>query len=332
MFIRAESIQHHTFNITCLNLYILAVFLCPMMIFGQNIEGRIVKTIVKASDQPLVAESAYQLWMPDNSSRIKALFVINMRGAGKHLFFNDHEWKALAQRTQSAMMYCEFEAHSVRDNGYAESITQACNQFALKIKRPELRNVPFVLWGHSMGGRVTQDFVRWNPSRIIAFHIALRAHPSPDEFMKEEQEAMHVPGLYLMGAQDNKPQDIQEHFHKARKNNAPRAWVWLPGQSHWPKGMDFQKNETTEEEWRAWAANDIVIPWTETMIQSRLPVINQKASILLRNISMESGVLAHIPTGEIYPYSLYPGDKSQASWFPNKQIAETWAIFRKNMK
>ena len=52
--------------------------------------------------------------------------------------------------------------------------------------------------------------------------------------MKEPATAMKVPGLYLMGEADKKPQDIRDHFHRARAAGSPRTWVWLPGQDHWP--------------------------------------------------------------------------------------------------
>ena len=134
--------------------------------------GELFRTEVAASTNPLIANSKYQIWIPDDASTFRTLFVFNMRGAGKHLFASDHEWRALAKRTQSAMLYCEFEAHGVRDNGYASSMLKACEQFAAELNLPELPQAPFVLWGHSMGGRVAQDFVRFRPGRVLAFHIA----------------------------------------------------------------------------------------------------------------------------------------------------------------
>ncbi|MDB4614234.1 alpha/beta hydrolase [bacterium] len=210
--------------------------------------GQLHKTDVAAHRDPLIAKCDYQLWIPDDTKAIRTIFVVNMRAAGKRLF-KDPQWRAMAVRNSAAMMYCEFEAKSVRDNGYGLSILKACDQFAQNLNRPELKHAPFVLWGHSMGGRVAQDFVRFRPTRVLAFHIALRANPTPKELMEEEPEAMGVPGLYLMGAEDKKPSDIREHFRRARRNDSPRAWVWLPGQSHWPNGMSFKKDETSVADW-----------------------------------------------------------------------------------
>lgn len=91
-----------------------------------------------------------------------------MRGAGKHLFFEDAEWKAMAARNRAAMLYCEFESPTVIDNGYGESMLRALEQFAQELARPELYHAPLILWGRSMGGRATQGFVRFQPSRVLA--------------------------------------------------------------------------------------------------------------------------------------------------------------------
>jgi hypothetical protein len=291
--------------------------------------GELHDTQVAASDEPLIAQCNYKIWIPKETPVIRSIFAINMRAAGKHLFYKDPEWRAMASRNDSAALYCEFEAHGVRDNGYGLSMLAACDQFAVELERPELKHAPLVLWGHSMGGRVAQDFVRFRPSRVLAFHIALRSNPSSEEFMEEEPEAMRVPGLYLMGDEDRKPQDIREHFARARKEGSPRAWIWLPGQEHWPKGMYFDKDETTPRDWRAWAANEVVIPWTETMIRLRLPkdCDPSKGPVKLLPIDNAQGWLGDIKTGEVAPYTTFPGRKSEASWFPNEETAKAWARF-----
>jgi hypothetical protein len=296
---------------------------------GTKTKGETFQTDVKESKEPLIAGSKYSIWIPESTSFIQCVFVINMRGAGRHLFEQDQEWRALAKRTHSAILFCEFEAHGVQENGYGVSMLKACDQFAIEVNRPELKHAPFVLWGHSMGGRVAQDFVRFQPSRVLAFHIALRANPSDAEFMQEEANSVKVPGLYLMGEVDKKPEDIRKHFHHSRERKSPRAWIWLPGQSHWPRGMHFKKNETTPKDWRAWAANDVVIPWTEAMIRLRLPTgENAKQNpVKLRNIKIEKGWLGLIDSGALAPYAKFEGDKSTTSWYPNQEVANAWINF-----
>lgn len=287
------------------------------------VSGTVYNTRVLQSEEPLVAECNFKMWIPDDAPIVRAIFVINMRGAGKHLFDRDEEWRAMAARTGLAMMYCEFEATGVRDNGYGLSMLDACDQFAVELERPELKHAPFILWGHSMGGRVAQDFARFRPSRVLAFHIALRGFPSSEEFMQEEPEAMKISALYLMGTEDQTPADMHAHFVRARTADSPRAWVALPGQGHWPKGMDCEKDETGEEDWRLWVANEVVIPWTQAMIRLRLP----EGAVELRDVRVEQGWLGDVETGQIAPYDAFGGDKSRACWFPSEQVAAAWAKF-----
>ncbi len=296
---------------------------------GENVPGQIYKTEVAASDRPLVASSNYKIWIPEGTPVVRCIFAINMRAAGEYLFHRDMEWRSLAARTHSAIMYCEFEAHGVRDNGYGLSMLRACSQFATELSRPELEHAPMVLWGHSMGGRVAQDFARFKPSRVLAMHIALRKLPSPKEFMDEEVDSMKVPALYLMGENDSKPDDIRAHFSRSRGKSSPRAWIWLPGQGHWPKGMSFDQDETTTEDWRSWAGNDVVIPWTEAVIQLRLPEHpgSKTKAVELRDLQIEDGWFGDVETGRVATYQNFKGEKSNASWFPNEAVAKAWREF-----
>jgi len=87
-------------------------------------------TEVPASDEPLVARSNYKIWIPKDTPLLRCIFAINMRAACEHLFYRDTEWRSLAARTHSAIMFCEFEAKGVQGNGYGRSMLQACSQFA----------------------------------------------------------------------------------------------------------------------------------------------------------------------------------------------------------
>lgn len=318
--------------ITLISVISVCVFLTWSQVHAANttmLSEPLYETRVSASSDPLVAQCDYSLWIPEDTPIVKFVFVINMRAAGKHLFYQDLEWRALASKNAAAIMYCKFEAHGVRENGYGLSIMAACDQFADELDRPELKHAPFVLWGHSMGGRVAQDFVRFRPSRVLAFHIGLRGNPSDEEFMDEEPDAMRVPGLYLMGEEDKKPRDIRAHFLRARKQGSPRAWIWLPGQDHWPKGMGFREDNTTPEDWRAWVANDIVIPWTDEMIKLRLPknADPREGPVKLLEINSKRGWLGNIQSGQIAPSKKFLGSKSDASWFPSEEVAKAWVDF-----
>lgn len=293
---------------------------------ADKVKGKMYSTKVAASKDPLVAECGYKLWVPEDSPTIRYIILVNMRAAGKHLFFQDQQWRAMAARTRGAMMYCEKIGKTVRSNGFGASMLKACDQFAEQLKRPELKHAPLVLWGHSMGGRVTQDFVRYAPSRVLTFIIALRAKPTAEEHMVEEPQARKVPGLYVMGKLDEHPADIRAHFERARAGGSGRAWVWLPGQGHWPKGRD---RPTSFKAWRAWAASDVVLPWIEAMVKLRMPdgADATKGPVKLRGVDLKQGWLGNIETNEIAPYDKYKGDKSKASWFPNADIARAWKKF-----
>lgn len=294
---------------------------------ATTVAGDLHETTVAFSRDPHVAASDYKLWVPKDVGTIRYVIAINMRAAGERLFFRDDEWKALATRTHAAIMYCEFITRRVRDNGLGASMLEAPKQFAKQIGHPELEYAPLVLWGHSLGGRVSQDFPRYMPSQVIGFIIAMRQGGTKPEENAQTDESVVVPGLYVMGAKDKKNADIREHFELGRTRGAARAWVWLEGQGHWPKGMSSEKDNATEEAWRAWVGHDLVIPWIEGLVRLRLSESGQESAepVKLRDIDLSQGWLGDLTTGAIAPYDKFEGDRAKASWLPDQRTAERWA-------
>ncbi|MBF0245222.1 MAG: hypothetical protein HQL31_08110 [Planctomycetes bacterium] len=280
--------------------------------------GTFFDTRVAASSAPLVAASEYTLWVPAGAKTLRYVIVINQRGAGKYLYFQDRDWRKLAVETSAAMLYCAFEAVEVSDNGYGNAIGVALTQFAESTGHPELAQAPLVLWGHSMGGRVAQDYVRFCPARVLSFHIAFRAFATPEERMWESPQAMAVPGLYLMGTEDKKPEDIRLHFGRARAADAPRAWLWLAGEKHWPRGMNNPDATPTQEDWQSWTANEFVLAWTRAIVEQGL------CGESLIPLRPESGWLGDDKTGEIAPYGTFKRERAKASWLPNEEVARLW--------
>ena len=72
-------------------------------------------TQVEACAQPLTAAAGYRLWLPPLAGTLRVLFVVNQRGAGRHLFWRDAEWRDLVTRMAGGMLYCEFESATVQD-------------------------------------------------------------------------------------------------------------------------------------------------------------------------------------------------------------------------
>lgn len=290
--------------------------------------GSCFDTRVEERLTPQIAASDYKLWLPQGSGRVRYVMAINKRGAGRYLFFHDNAWRRLAAETGGAMLYCGFEALRVSGNGYGASMLTALGQFARETSHPEIDEAPLVLWGHSMGGRVVQDFVRVCPSRVLTFHIAMRAFATPDvELMVESEESMAVPGLYLMGGEDRKPEDIRIHFERARAGQSPRAWLLIPGEKHWPKGMHQENDTPAAVHWQSWSATNLVLAWTRALVARRLgPAAQPECSGQgLLPVDLSSGWLGDDVTGEVAAFGVFRGDWSRASWFPDESVARTWA-------
>ncbi|WP_233214890.1 hypothetical protein [Rhodopirellula bahusiensis] len=91
--------------------------------------------------------------------------------------------------------------------------------------------------------------------------------------------------------------------------------------------MHFEKDETSVIDWRAWAAHDIVIQWTEAMIKLRLPmnVDPRKGSVDLLPVDLTKGWVADVASKEHGPVSKLDAIDSAKSWLPNEKVTQAWA-------
>ncbi|MDB4614232.1 hypothetical protein OAH18_00940 [bacterium] len=80
---------------------------------------------------------------------------------------------------------------------------------------------------------------------------------------------------------------------------------------------------------RAWAAHDVVIPWTEAMIKLRLPknADPRKGSVKLLPVDLKQGWLADVRTGKFAAFEDQAGIASETSWFPDENVAKAWASY-----
>ncbi|MFK7737884.1 MAG: hypothetical protein AB8B50_17765 [Pirellulaceae bacterium] len=93
--------------------------------------------------------------------------------------------------------------------------------------------------------------------------------------------------------------------------------------------MDFEKDKTSDADWKAWAAHKVVIPWTEAMIKLRIPLGTdpRNGPVALKPINLEKGWLADLRKKKFAPFNEFGGSDAETSWFPNEMVAKAWASF-----
>ena len=70
----------------------------------------------------------------------------------------------------------------------------------------------------------------------------------------------------------------------------------------------------------------LCIPWIDACLELRL---GKPGDAKLRDIDFASGYLGDRATKAIAPVASFSGDKTTASWFPTKLLAEKWVEYMK---
>ena len=220
-------------------------------------------------------------------------------------------WIDLADNTGGAIIACTFEARPKGDKsihyaaanyGSGKALESAVEIFSHRSSKPEIKNLPFLMYGHSAGGQYAYGFSCYHPHRLIAF-VSVKGgifFPEPME------ETYQVPGLIISGEKDldRRRTAIRSLFESHRKHGAP--WCWME-----------EKNKGHKEE----ACLSIAIPYVQSILDLRLEN-NPKQ---LKKIQPSAGIWLDMGAQKITPDPLEIAEKEiNLGWLPGRNIYERW--------
>lgn len=255
-----------------------------------------------------------KLWVPTGIKPVRGIFISGHGGGGgdSRDFARDENIRAFAMRLGFGVAGLHnFPGRSAYEQG-AKVFFNALEDFSEMGHHPELKNVPFVMYGSSNGGSTTYGFVNYAPERAICFVSNVSGGGSPEV---PADEALKVPGVFIVGQFDalmgqRGIDRIEALLKNARERDA--RWAWAVEMKGHEDGASF----------------DLYMKLVEQAVAVRYPAdANPVAGpVKLKDIPEESGWLADQSTWDsgitkIYPYSEYPGDKSLAGWLINKDMA-----------
>lgn len=287
----------------------------------------------------------YTLWIPPMVQVVRGVLV-HQHGCGEGSCRSgltgayDLHWQALAREHQLALMSPVYEQSEGADcqkwcdprNGSDAAFLRALDDLADQTSHPELKEVPWVLWGHSGGGHWAGGMLMLHPRRVVAAWLRsgvplLADDPSKPSIRPHEwpQEAIEVPIVCNLGTREGVT--VQEE---------PFAAVW-------PANDLFFRTTRAKGALVAIAVDPLsshdcgnqrylAIPWLDACLKARLPDHPGKP---LRSMPLDAAWLGTIPSGETVPRDAtpqdrFPGDPLVASWIPNESIAKAWAEYQKD--
>ena len=264
------------------------------------------------TDHYLSAE--YRLWIPDSPEKIRGL-VVKQHGCGDDAaatgldHANDVQWQALAAKHQLALLGtklptgdqpCEYWA--LINYGSRKAFLKALQDLAAKSQRPELTEIPWVLWGHSGGADWAAQMLQEYPERTIAM-VGVRG--GGFQLLGRNPALAGIPVLFALGKQDPYAYETvelpQQAFLRYREIDAPWTIAIDPNAAH-----------------EAGASRYLAIPYLDAVIDRRL------TNLGLRPIQTATGWLGSTLTHTVASAKQYQANPQQAVWLPNQEVAHKW--------
>ena len=252
----------------------------------------------------------FRIYVPDTVSNIRGVYCFVHGGTGdSRPIVDDTTFRQLCDETGFALLGVRLsfgnEPYQFVIGGLYKSVLRALNSFATQSGHPEMEYTPIFFDGWSFGGFFAYDFTWWKPEIVIGF-IAQKI--GLDTF--DVGPAIKVPGYLIYGEFD-----VDHNLTPVFEQHRPLGALWSLAME--PGGYHTRITD-----------RDLLDNYFRDVIELRLPeTIIPGQPVGLNTIDELSGWLGDRSTFEIAQYDSFPGDKSQACWFPSEEVAQRWQNF-----
>lgn len=193
-------------------------------------------------------------------------------------------------------------------NGSEKALLVSLNAFADSSGHPELKAVPWLLWGHSGGGHWVLSMLNKHPEKVIALFAV---SPAFDERFDFPQAAANVPVMLRhAGAKDFNDKGVNCWGNSVTQYLKLRAMKGNASIAYSPK------NEHGSGDSRY-----LAIPFFDAILAQRLP---PKGSSVIRDIDPSLAWFGDTVTHQIFKYSAVAGKNENYCWLPDSVTAVKW--------
>ena len=263
------------------------------------------------------ARAMIKVWVPPEARPVRGLFISGHGGGGgdSRNFTRDGNMKALAARFGFGLVGLHSmpgrQIYSAEPIPGGKRFFDALNAFASFGVHPELKHVPFVVFGSSNGGAQAYGLASYAPHRAICFVSNVAAARSI-----LDERAFVVPGIFLIGRYDllgGEEAGVARCYETVMKARAKGArWAMIVEEKGHEDGIAF----------------DVYAKLAEQCIAARYPAgaDPSKGPVKLVELPEQSGWLGNLNTqgddvARVAPFKDYAGDRAKASWLLNKDMA-----------
>ncbi len=283
----------------------------------------------------------YTLWLPPGVKTLRGI-IVHQHGCGAGAYGDgaavacDLHWQALARKHECALLGPDYQQSDKDDclwwcnplNGSGTKFVQALADLGQLSDHPELKTVPWALWGHSGGALWVGTMFFFYPDRIAAVWLRSSVPPQPIETFPAA--AFSVPVMCNLGTQEGvtvntNASDSSDFAHRvlAMWNKVEpffmnfRARGGLIGVSVDPNsGHDCGNSRY------------LAMPWFDACLDARLP--EKAGDARLRPMPAEGAWLAPLLGQKAQRATKFTDDVKTAVWLPNERVARAWAEYEKD--
>ena len=201
---------------------ILSVILLAMTTLPTEAleDGLLLDLVILPSDGERFENAEFSCWLPDPDQPVKAV-IIHQHGCtsaspDKHPpITDDWHWRALARKHDCALLVPMYQvAGDCSDwndpgSGSERALFTALEDFSKRSGRAEMKDAPWVLWGHSGGSSWSAQMIVRHPQRVLAASFRGGCHKQfgvPEFRAKFGPIARDIPLLFVWGKRESVPE------------------------------------------------------------------------------------------------------------------------------
>ena len=185
-----------------------------------------------------------------------------------------------------------------------QAFDKAIKLLAFKSKLSTFNQLPFIVWGSSVGGSMAHGIASLYPEKTLACVANIKSTDKVETKCKKKKDLQAVPCLFITGSRDpstaKHAPEIQDLYESNRNKKAPWALAACP-----------------ESHGKSTAAENLAIRFFEAVVPLRRPKMGSKLTDVSTLADVWSG------NNETHEVQQGPGEK-QDSWLPNEEFAQYW--------
>ena len=293
----------------------MASFIKKSMVKPGGKDGTVYSFTV-AKKGTMIDDATCYAWIPDDVGTVRSV-IVHMHGCTREAdakkMMYDIQWRELARKWHCVLLAPKFISvtrcgnWSQPANGSDAAFLVMLDTLAVKAGHPEIKTVPWTLWGHSGGANWVTTMCGKYPERVATMVVqACGADISTNP------ATLKIPIFHHNGIQD------------LCYNNASLVAKGRKKGAYWSHAV----NPIVESGMDGHQVHDMrfmAIPWLDACLALRLPL--KAGDAKLREVDTTNAWLGDTAKRTVASAASFKGDRSAAYWFPNQSLAEKWVEY-----